>query len=68
MCVSTDSLQIAQVSKIWGRGSSFAKKFATDFTTTEQTLKNALYEFENFYKTKFDICVLTSTNIFRKIS
>ena len=71
VCVSTDSLQIAKISKKYGAEVPFLrkKKFAGDFTTTEQTLKNALYEFENFYKIKFDICVfLTSTNIFRKIS
>ena len=45
------------------------KKFSKDLTTTEETLKNALIEFEEFYQTKFDICVfLASTNVFRKIS
>ena len=71
VCVSTDSLQIAKISKKYGAEVPFLrkKKFAGDFTTTEQTLKNALYEFENFYKIKFDICVfLTCTNIFRKAS
>ena len=34
------------------KSQSCEKKFAGDFTTTEQTLKNALNEFENFYKNK----------------
>ena len=71
VCVSTDSQKIASISKKYGAEVPFLrkKKFAKDFTTTEQTLKNALIEFENFYGEKFDICVfLTSTNIFRKIS
>ena len=55
VCVSTDSMQIAKVSKKYGAEVPVLrkKKFAGDFTTTEQTLKNALCEFENFYKTKF---------------
>ena len=37
--------------------------------TTELTLRDALKQYENFYKIKFDICVfLTCTNIFRKAS
>ena len=71
ICVSTDSEEIAKTSKRFGAEVPLLrkKKFAQDMTTTEQTLKNALIEFEDFYKTKFDICVfLTCTNIFRKIS
>tara|TARA_B100001250_G_scaffold412146_1_gene442604 strand:+ start:878 stop:1600 length:723 start_codon:yes stop_codon:yes gene_type:complete len=71
ICVSTDSLKIANISKKYGAEVPILrkKKFSKDLTTTELTLQNALIEFENFYKTKFDICVfLTCTNIFRKIS
>ena len=68
--VSTDSSKIADVSKKYGAQVPFLrkKKFAGDFVTTEDTLKNALIEFEKFKKTKYDICVfLTCTNLFRKI-
>ncbi len=69
--VSTDSLKIAKIARKYGADVPFLrkKKFAKDFTTTEQTLKNALIEYEKYYKTKYDICVfLTCTNIFRKIN
>ena len=47
----------------------FKKKFSGDLVSTEETLKNALEEFEAFKGTKYDICVfLTCTNIFRKYS
>ena len=69
--VSTDSKKIAKVAKNFGADVPFLRKkiFSGDMVTTESTLKNALLEYENFYNTKFDICVfLTATNIFRKIS
>tara|TARA_B100000945_G_C20425322_1_gene620197 strand:+ start:3156 stop:3884 length:729 start_codon:yes stop_codon:yes gene_type:complete len=69
--VSTDSIKIANVAKKFGADVPFlrAKKYSGDFVTTEETLKNALLSYENFYQTKFDICVfLTCTNIFRKVS
>ena len=69
--VSTDSIKIANIAKKFGADVPFLrkKKFSGDLVTTEDTLKNALLDYENFYKTKFDICVfLTCTNIFRKIS
>ena len=69
--VSTDSAKIAKVAKKYGADVPFLrkKKHSMDFTTTEETLKNALLEYENYYQTKFDICVfLTCTNLFRKIS
>ena len=45
------------------------KKYSRDFTTTEETLKHALEQAENYYNIKFDICVfLAATNVFRKIS
>jgi CMP-N,N'-diacetyllegionaminic acid synthase len=71
VCVSTDSIEIAKVAKKYGAEVPVLrkKKFSKDLTTTEETLKNALIEFEEFYQTKFDICVfLASTNVFRKIS
>ena len=48
--VSTDSSKIAHVSKRYGAQVPFLrkKKFAGDFVTTEDTLKNALVEFEKF--------------------
>ncbi len=69
--VSTDHKKIASVSKLFGAEVPFLreKKYSTDLVTTEETLKNALKQAENYYKIKFDICVfLTCTNPFRKIS
>ena len=66
--VSTDNEKIAKIAKKFGADVPFLrkKKFSKDLTSTEQTLKNALLEYEKFYKIKFDICVfLTCTNIFR---
>lgn len=69
--VSTDSKKISTLAKKLGAEVPFLrkKKFSGDRVTTEKTLQNALKEAENFYKTKYDICVfLTCTNIFRKSS
>ncbi len=69
--VSTDSKQIAAVAKKYGAQVPFLRKknFSGDLVSTEKTLQNALMEFENFKKQKYDICVfLTCTNIFRKIN
>ncbi len=69
--VSTDSKKIANVAKKFGADVPLLrkKKYSGDRVTTEETLKNALLSYEEFYKTKFDICVfLTCTNIFRKAS
>lgn len=69
--VSTDSVKIKNIAQKLGAEVPFLrkKKFSEDFTTTEETLKNALSECEKFYKVKFDICVfLSSTNLFRKVS
>jgi len=68
--VSTDSNQIAKTAKKFGAEVPFLrkKKFSKDFTTTEDTLRHALFEAESYYKTNFDICVfLTCTNPFRKV-
>lgn len=67
--VSTDNDKIAVVAKKYGAQVPFLreKKFSGDYVTTEETLKNALLDFENFKKKKYDICVfLTCTNLFRK--
>tara|TARA_B100001063_G_C16735870_1_gene541941 strand:- start:74 stop:793 length:720 start_codon:yes stop_codon:yes gene_type:complete len=69
--VSTDSKKISTIAKKYGADVPFLrpKKFAKDFTTTEETLQNALAQAESYYGYKFDICVfLSPTNIFRKIS
>ena len=69
--VSTDCPLIAKEAINFGAEVPFLRKkfFSKDYTTTEQTLKNALKEIEEFKKIKYDICVfLSSTNVFRKIS
>ena len=38
------------------------KKYSRDFTTTEETLKHALEQAENYYNIKFDICVFLAKN------
>ena len=52
--VSTDSAKIAKVAKKYGADVPFLrkKKHSMDFTTTEETLKNALLDYENYYQTK----------------
>ena len=68
--VSTDSKSISKVSKKYGASVPFLrpKKFAKDFTSTEETLKNALLSIEKHVGYEFDICVyLTANRIFRKI-
>ena len=69
--VSTDDEKIAKIAKKYGAQVPFLRKknFAGDLVSTEETLKNALEEYESYKKTKYDICVfLTCTNIFRKYS
>ncbi len=69
--VTTDSKKIAKISKNYGAEIPFLrpKKISQDRSTTEETLKHALLEYEKITKVKFDICVfLTCTDIFRKIS
>ena len=69
--VSTDSRKIANISIKYGAEVPFLrdKNYSKDFTSTEKTLQNALKQAEDYYKTKFDICVfLAATNIFRKVS
>ncbi len=67
--VSTDSTKIANIAKSYGANVPFLRKkeYARDLTSTEDTLKHALIEYENYYNKKFDICVfLTANRIFRK--
>ena len=62
-------MKIAQEAIKFGEVPLRKKKFSGDLVSTEETLKNALEEFEAFKGTKYDICVfLTCTNIFRKYS
>ena len=68
--VTTDSIEIAKIAKKFGAEVPFLrkKKYSHSLTSTEETLKHALIEYENYFKTKFDICVfLTCTNFFRRI-
>ena len=67
--VSTDSENIAKTAIEYGASVPFLrpKKFAKDFSTTEDTLKNALLSFEKYVGYRFNICVyLTANRIFRK--
>ena len=67
--VSTDSPEISKVAKKYGAEVPFLRqtKFAKDRTTTEETLKEALKQAEEYYGCNFEICVfLTANNIFRK--
>ena len=66
--VSTDDEEIAKIAKSYGAKVPFLreKKYAQDLTTTEDTLKNALLNIENYLDLKFENCVfLTATDIFR---
>ena len=50
--VSTDNAKIATIAKKYGAQVPFLrkKKFSGDYVTTEETLKNALLDFENYKK------------------
>ncbi len=68
--VSTDSSQIAEVALSFGATAPFLRssELSGDFTTTEETLRDALEKAEAFFNTSFDICVfLTCTDIFRRV-
>ncbi len=68
--VTTDSEEIAETAKFFGALIPAIRpaKLAKDNTTTEETLKHALDEFEKLTKQRFDICVfLTCTDIFRNV-
>lgn len=67
--VSTDDNEIAKQARKFGAEVPFLRKknYSGDLVTTETTLQNALIEFEEYKRIKYDICVfLTCTNIFRK--
>ena len=68
--VTTDSKEIADVAISYGAKipSLRPDKFATDSSTTEDTLRHALLEYEKQLGIEFDICVfLTCTDIFRDV-
>ena len=67
--VSTDDEEIADISRKNGAVVPFIrpKELSEDFTTTEDSLKHALIEFEKLKQIRFDIGVfITVTDIFRK--
>ena len=67
--VSTDDEKIAKEAIKFGAEVPFLrkKKYSGDLVSTEETLKNALEEYEEYKGIRYDICVfLTCTNIFRK--
>ena len=69
--VTTDSEEIAEKADFFGATvpSLRPTNLAQDDTTTEETLKYALNEFENLNNTRFDLCVfLTCTDIFRSVN
>ena len=66
--VSTDDREIASLAISAGAKVPFLRNscYAQDLTTTEQTLQNALLEYEKFSNTTYDICVyLSACEIFR---
>ena len=67
--VSTDDKKIANIAKKYGADVPFLrkKKFAKDLTTTEETLQNALIEYERYKNKIYEYCIfLTATDIFRR--
>ena len=67
--VSTDDREIANISKKNGALVPFLrpKDLSQDLSTTEETLKHVLLEYEKLRNIKYDIGVfLTATDIFRK--
>lgn len=65
---STDSEEIAEAAREHGAEVPFLRpvEMAEDKTTTEQTLRQALLQYEEYHDVKFDICVyLTATDLFR---
>lgn len=69
--VTTDDEEIGEQAIIAGAQVPFLrpKSLAEDLTTTEDTLRNALLEYEAYKGIKYDICVfLTATDIFRDVS
>lgn len=67
--VSTDDPEIAEVARRHGAEVPFLRppELAVDLTTTEDTIRHALLEYEHLTSSQFDIGVhLTATDIFRK--
>ena len=67
--VTTDDEEIAEIAKKFGANVPFVRPadLAEDITTTEETLKHALLEYEKIYN-KLELCIfLTCTDIFRKV-
>ena len=67
--VTTDDEEIAAIAKQFGASVPFIRPadLAEDLTTTEETLKHALLEYEKIYN-KVELCIfLTCTDIFRKV-
>ena len=68
--VTTDDNEIARISESSGAVVPFIRppELSQDLTSTEDTLKHALLEYEREIKKKFEIAVfLTATDIFRKV-
>ena len=69
--VTTDNEIIQRLAIEAGAHCPFLRpsKLAESFTTTEETLKYALNEAEEYFSTRFDLCVfLTATDVYREIS
>lgn len=67
--VSTDDPEIEEVARRYGAEVPFLRpsELAGDFTTTEETIRHTLLEYELLTSTQFDIGVhITATDIFRK--
>ena len=68
--VTTDSSDIAEKARLFGATVPALRPncLAKDTTTTEETLKYALEQFEEHTNQRFDLCVfLTCTDIFRDV-
>ena len=68
--VTTDSSDIAEKAQLFGATVPALRpaKLANDNTSTEDTLKYALNQFEESTNQRFDLCVfLTCTDIFRDV-
>jgi CMP-N-acetylneuraminic acid synthetase len=68
LIVSTDSLEIGNVSKVFGAEVPFLRplEIADDLATTESVLTHALSTIESITGDRFDYCVfLTATSVFR---
>lgn len=67
--VTTDSPEIQRIVLQHGADCPDlrASSLATDLTTTEDTLRDALIKAEEYYKTVFDYCIfLTATDVYRE--